>query len=296
LGKICLEAGCHVYIEKPFMLDTHETEAIVKLAMERNLKITAGHDDQFTNAARRMRKLINSGYLGGDPVHMESYYCYDLSDASYAKAILGDKDHFVRQLPGKLLHNIISHGISRIAEFLKSENPDVIAHGFTSTFLKNIGITDIVDELRVIISEDDQTTAYFTVSTQMRPLLKHFRIYGPRNALFMDHDNQTVVQVNGSKYKSYLDKFIPPLVFARQYAGNSINNFYSFLKSDFHIKSGMRHLIESFYSSVRKGAPLPISYREIILTSKIMDKIFTQINSQQLRGSQGNGHRKLPNR
>ena len=48
---------------------------------------------------------------------MESYYCYDLSEPGYATALLGDQQHWVRRLPGKLLHNIISHGVARIAEF-----------------------------------------------------------------------------------------------------------------------------------------------------------------------------------
>ena len=65
-----------------------------------------------------MRALVESGYLGGAPVHMESYYGYDLGEPSYARALLGDQQHWVRRLPGKLLHNIISHGIARIAEFL----------------------------------------------------------------------------------------------------------------------------------------------------------------------------------
>ena len=69
-----------------------------------------GHNYQFSHAARRMRALVQSGYLGGAPVHMESYYGYDLGDPSYARALLGDKHHWVRRLPGKLLHNIISHG------------------------------------------------------------------------------------------------------------------------------------------------------------------------------------------
>ena len=100
-----------------------------------------------------MRALVESGYLGGPPVHMESYYGYDLGDPSYARALLGDKQHWVRRLPGKLLHNIISHGIARIAEFLTSDDPQVIAHGFASPLLKGIGETEIVDELRVMISE-----------------------------------------------------------------------------------------------------------------------------------------------
>ena len=48
---------------------------------------------------------------------MESYYCYELGNSAYASALLGDNSHWVRRLPGKLLQNIISHGIARIAEY-----------------------------------------------------------------------------------------------------------------------------------------------------------------------------------
>ena len=103
---------------------------MIASAIGKGLKITAGHDDQFRHVARRMRVLIQDGFLGGGPVHMESYYCYELGGSGYAKALLGDKHHWVRKLPGKLLHNIISHGIARIAEFLTGDSPQVIACGF----------------------------------------------------------------------------------------------------------------------------------------------------------------------
>src|SRR6185503_15719916 len=115
IARRCLEGGAHVYVEKPFTLYAHEAESLVALANEKGLKVTAGHDDQFTHVARRLRELVKTGYIGGPPVHMESYYCYDLSQPGYARALLGDKQHWVRQLPGKLLQNIISHGIARIA-------------------------------------------------------------------------------------------------------------------------------------------------------------------------------------
>ena len=284
LGKTCLDAGCHVYIEKPFTLNTAEAEALIKVAMEKNLKITAGHCDQFTHAARRMRELIQNGYLGGSPVHMESYLCYDFGNESYAKALFGDETHWVRKLPGKLLQNVISHGIAKIAEYLSSDNPEVIAHGFVSPFLKKITGTEIIDELRVIINDKNGTTAYFTFSSQMRPTLHHFRVYGPQNALFVDHDQQTVIKVRGTKYKSYLDKFIPPYIFATQYIANSMTNISYFLKRDFHMKSGMKFLIESFYYSIINDTELPISYKEILLTAKIMDEIFNQIGVNNLGG------------
>lgn len=277
LGKTCLEAGCHVYIEKPFTLNTGEAAELIRIAEAKHLKITVGHDDQFSHVARRMRTLIREGYLGGAPVHMESYYCYDLGSEGYAKALLGDKKHWVRKLPGKLLHNIISHGIARISEFLTTETPDILAHGFTSNFLKSINETEIIDELRVIVSEPGGATAYFTFSSQMRPSLHHFRVYGPKNALILDDDHQTLIKVNGGRHKSYLEKFIPPLDFGKQYLGNSVHNVKKFLGNDFHMKSGMKCLIESFYNSILYGEPLPISYKEIILTSKIMDDVFSKI-------------------
>jgi predicted dehydrogenase len=77
LGKLCLSAGCHVYIEKPFTLNAPETEQLIHLANQNGLKLTAGHNAQFTPAMVRMRELVKAGYLGGKPVHLESVFCYE---------------------------------------------------------------------------------------------------------------------------------------------------------------------------------------------------------------------------
>lgn len=284
LGKLCLEAGSNVYIEKPFTVNTAEAEELIDISKEKKLKLTVGHNAQFTHAAIRMRELIGQGFLGNPPVHMESYYCYNFTDQSYAKALLGDKQHWVRKLPGKLLHNIISHGISKIAEFFPGDSPDVLVHGFTSPLLRSINEPDIVDEVRVIISDKSGTTAYFTFSSQISPPLRQFRIYGRENSLVIDDDHQTLIRVNGTQYKSYLNQFVPPYYYAKQYMVNLRINMMKFLRADFHNDAGMKHLIESFYRSVRDNAPLPIPYREILLTSRIMDAIFHQLNSSRAIG------------
>jgi predicted dehydrogenase len=281
IAKLCLEWGCHVYVEKPFTRDEPEARELLRLADSRGLKITAGHDDQFSHAARRMRALVQSGYLGGAPLHMESYYGYELGRTGYARALLGDKTHWVRGLPGKLLQNVISHGIARIAEFLTSDSPKVMAYGFVSPFLKELGENEIIDELRVIISEEERATAYFTFSSQMRPSLHQFRIYGPKNGLILDQDEHTLIRLRGARYKSYLEKFIPPVTMAKQQIANLATNLGKFLARDFHMKSGMKYLIESFYRSIDEGAPEPIPHREILLTTRIMDAIFAQLDAQQ---------------
>jgi len=301
LAKACLEWGCHVFVEKPFSLYESEAQEVIALANERGLKVTAGHDDQFRHAARRMRALVRSGFLGGGPVHMESYYCYQLGRSGYARALLSDKQHWVRRLPGKLLQNIISHGIARIAEFMTSESPQVTAMGFVSPYLKMAGEEEIIDELRVIISEEAGTTAYFTFSSQMRPSLHQFRLYGPENGLILDQDDETLIKLRGTRFTSYAEHFISPALTAGQYLGNLATNLRSFLAADFHMKSGMKYLFESFYRSILEGTPVPIPYREILLTAKIMDAIFAQLDVQQRKrqfrdpsaGTVGNPSRQL---
>ncbi len=281
IAKICLEWGCHVYVEKPFAINQSQTRRLIALANERGLKVTAGHDDQFSHVARRMRTLVQSGFLGGAPVHMESYYGYELGRSGYAGALLSDKNHWVRRLPGKLLHNIISHGVARIAEYMTSASPQVLAYGFASPLLRSLGESEIIDELRVIISDEERTTAYFTFSSQMRPALHQFRVYGSKNGLVLNQDQETLIKLRGARYKSYVEKFLPPVVFAGHHLGNLTTNLRTFLRRDFQMKSGMKCLIESFYRSITEDAPLPIPYREILLTAGIMDSIFAQLEANQ---------------
>jgi len=195
----------------------------------------------------------------------------------YAKSLLGDSQHWVRRLPGGLLQNVISHGIARISEFITEDNPQIIAHGFVSPFLQKLGERQIIDELRVIVRQTNGLTAYFTFSSQMRPMLHQFRVYGPKNGLVIDQDNETLIRLRGSRLKSYLAQFVPPIEFSRQYLRNFRTNLGTFLRNDFHSKAGMKFLIESFYRSITEDAPLPIPYREILTTSRIMDTIFAQL-------------------
>ena len=281
LAKRCLEAGCHVYVEKPFTLNSGEAEELVGIAEARGLKMTVGHETQFMPVARDMRRLINAGYLGGAPVHMESVYCYEFNDERYAKALLGDRNHWVRRLPGGLLQNIISHGIGKIVEYLQDENVIVFAYGFTSPFLEAIGEAGIKDELRVIISDSHRTTAYFTFSSQIGPALHQFRVYGPRNSLIADHEHQTLTRVSRN-YKSYLNQFVPPFSDAKQHLANGLHNVRRFLRSDFHAESGIHALIKAFYRSVTEDAPLPIPYRDVLLASRIMDEVFRQLGCRAI--------------
>jgi len=277
LARQCLEVGTHVYLEKPFTTTADQAESLVQLAEDRGLKITVGHNYQFTLEMMEMRRLVSAGYLGGRPIHLESYWSYDLGDSSYAGAFLGSRAHWLRELPGRLFHNIISHGIAKLAEFLDDDVPLIVATSHRSPQLGDGGASDLMDELRVLLQDKHGTTALFCFSTQFKPGLNRLRIYGPRNSLMADILTGTLVRSPGASYKSYLTYFVPPLKYAREYFRNARVNVINFLRQRLYQDFGMKELIERFYNSIRTGGAPPIPYREITLTARIMDEIFAQI-------------------
>ncbi len=276
LAEMCLEAGAHVYLEKPFTVTAPEAEALIALAENKKLKITAGHNYQFTLEMLAMRKLVAENFLGGKAVHLESHWPYDLSDASYVGPILGSQTHWVRQLPGQLFHNLTSHGIAKLAEFL-GDNVQVTAHAHQSLRLKSLNGQEVQDELRVFLRDENGTTAFFCFSTQIKPGQNYLRICGPKNSLFVDNSSGTLLRQENKPAKSYLTFFLPPLRNAKQHFRNACGNIRNFLTGKLHQDSGMKELIEQFHNSIRQQSAPPIPYREIILTARIMDEIFAQI-------------------
>jgi predicted dehydrogenase len=282
LAKQCLESGSHVYLEKPFTVTASETASLIELAQHRGLNITVGHNYLFTLEMLEMRRLVKAGFLGGKPFHLESYWSYDLGDLRYASAFLGNRNHWVRQLPGQLFHNIISHGIAKLAEFLDDELTEIVATAHQSEQLGSLAAQEVLDELRVIIRDKSGTTASFCFSTQIKGL-NQLRVYGPSGSVTADIITGSLVRNKSRSYKSYLTYFIPPLKNAREYFKNARVNMANFLTRQLYQDFGMKELIERFYNSIQKGNPLPIPYREIILTARIMDEIFAQIYPNRSR-------------
>src|SRR5438067_7600162 len=276
VAKECLEFGSHVYLEKPFTVTAAEAEALIQLTLSLDQKITAGNNYQFTLEMLEMRRLVEEGFLGGKPIHLESYWSYSLGDLSYVGPVLGNRSHWVRELPGQLLHNIISHGIAKLAEFLDDKLAVVTATAHQSSQLRSLGAKDVLDELRVSIRDENGTTAFFCFSTQIKGI-NQLRLYGLANSMVADIITGSLVRSKGRAYKSYLTYFYPPLQQAGEYFRNGARNLANFVRQRLHHDFGMKELIERFYLSIREQAQVPIPYREIILTARIMDEIFAQV-------------------
>jgi len=64
LAKRALEAGKHVFVEKPFTATSAEGDTLVALADERGLTLMVDHTFIYTSAVRKIHELTQSGELG----------------------------------------------------------------------------------------------------------------------------------------------------------------------------------------------------------------------------------------
>ncbi len=282
LALECLEAGSHVYIEKPFTETAAEATSLVTAAQRHGRLITAGHNYQFSFEMLRMRQLVAEGYLGGRPVHVESHWSYDLGDSSYVGPLLGSPSHWVRRLPGGLLHNLVSHGIARLAEFLDDGPVEVMARAHQSPQLQRLGgARDVLDELRVLMRDARGTTATFCFSTQIRPGQNRLHIHGPANSITVDLAAGSVIRHQGRSHKSFLTYLVPPIVTGREHLSNAWRNLIGILRKQVYQDYGMKELIDRFHACISSGGSPPIPYREILLTATIMDEIFRQLRDAE---------------
>ena len=64
LGKRALEAGKHIFIEKPLTHTVAEGEELIELAAKKNLKIMVDHTFLYTGAVRKIKELVEDNVLG----------------------------------------------------------------------------------------------------------------------------------------------------------------------------------------------------------------------------------------
>lgn len=64
LGMQALEAGKHVFLEKPFTATVEQAERLIAAAEKKNLRLMVDHTFIYTGAVETIKRIIDSGELG----------------------------------------------------------------------------------------------------------------------------------------------------------------------------------------------------------------------------------------
>jgi len=279
LTKIAVDAGCHVYVEKPVTPTYEDTVKLIEYVKSNGKKLTVGWNSYFDPPAVELREMVNQGVIG-QPLHAESFFGYGLS-GSFGKAILGSNKHWVHALPGKLFQNNIDHMINKVVEFIDSDKPQIkIFSGKYRDRMFNDIRDKMDDELRVMI-QGHRTSAYCTFSSHIQPMGQFVKVYGSKSAINADFIHRTVISENSTTFPSAIGRMLEAFIMAKKYRKQGWRNLKKFIKSDFHYFVGLNKLINDYYESIIYDREPPISYDNILKVSWIMEEIFNQLNQHQ---------------
>ena len=188
LAKAALEAGKHVYVEKPLALSTVHAEELVSLAETRKLKLMVGHLLLYHPAVTHLKELVTSGDLG------EVFYIYS------QRVNLGK----IRQ-DENALWSFAPHDISVILYLLDCLPESVSARG--ESYLQQ-GVEDVVF---VNMKFPDRKMAQLQVSWLDPHKVRKITIVGNKKMAVFD-DTESVEKlkifdkgVSGVSYESYGD-------------------------------------------------------------------------------------------
>jgi predicted dehydrogenase len=275
LTRKSIEAGCHVFLEKPLALNATDGRLLIECLQQTNRKLTINYWYNFETPALVLKKFVAKGELG-DPVHVESYYGYDLA-GGFGQALFSDDRHWVHQLPGKLFQNVLDHVINKITPFLPDEPVDIVARAYRRKGLNGDNTDNIRDELRVMLL-GKRVSAYATFCSHARPRSHFMRVYGTKNTVHVDYTFRSMSVEGKQTVPGAFGRLLPPFRSSWQSLRQATHNAREFVGSGFHFFAGLNRLLSEFYQSILDDTPVPIPYAEILRVCEIMDKISAQVH------------------
>lgn len=284
LAVDAMEAGAHVWVEKPLAVDLSEVRDMTETARKTGRKLTVGHSYWFDTPALDLRRLVDQGRIG-EVVHVDSWYGYDLS-GSYGKAIMGSPDNWVHNLPGKLFQNNVDHLFNKVMEFLPSHDVTVQASAFRRhDHTYGDQRDDLLDELRVFLADPTGPTAFATFSSAAAPRGHWVRVYGTKGSATADFNLRTVEMATGVSLPTNLGRLLPSMGKVAGAAKQAATNAGRFATAEFHYFAGFRRLLDAFYDSIGGDTPEPIPLHEMERMTAIQDRIWAQLAASTADGA-----------
>jgi predicted dehydrogenase len=171
IAKRALEAGKHVFIEKPMTSSVTEAEELINLAEQKNLKLFVDHTFIYTGAVRKMKEIITSGRLG------EIYYFDSV------RVNLGLFQHDVN-----VIWDLAPHDLS-IMDYLLQQQPKAVS-AIGSCHVGN----DLEDIAYLTLEFENNLIAHFHVNWLAPTKIRQTLIGGTKSMIVYD-DNQTSEKV-----------------------------------------------------------------------------------------------------
>lgn len=270
IAMAAFDAGCHVFMEKPFALDAGATARILERSAQAGRRVGVNYLYNFESPGLALEGMLARGDLG-ELVHLDTSYGYNLS-GDYGLAVMADPGHWVHRLPGKLFHNVLDHVLAKLVPHLGEAIEVKVLSFRRRPPTGNEAVDAMPDELRVLL-RGGNVTATAMVSAHGRPVGHQLRVVGTRDTVELDYAARTVVRAARQSQPSAIGRLFPPWVQARQFRRNAWRNLGQFRRHEFHYFQCMRVLLGRFYDAVEGRGDDPVPPSQILGVSRVIDQI-----------------------
>ena len=260
LAAAALQAGRHVYVEKPFVESSAEAAELLAIAERRGLKVAAGHQLLFESPTRVTTRFLPAI---GKVVHVESYFAF--------RTVRRAPGGRVPLRPDLQLLDILPHPVYVLLHFLEK-----CSEGRTEIAALEVSETGTVHALL----RRGHLTGTLVVTLEGRPVESYARLSGTNGALFADYVRGTVQRQIGPG-SSGIDKALSPFRTASQLVFGTTRALGARALKKQRSYPGLVELFEAFYDSVRQGTPPPMSPESLAETTRIWEQVATKLEQHR---------------
>lgn len=258
-----MEAGLHVFMEKPLASTLGEADEMVSASKKYNVKLCVAHNMLYSPVVRKARSLIANGAVGDlTAVEIESL------DRRTGK--LSERDHWFHNLTGGILGEYLPHPVYLILDLLGSIG-NVKATGRKFSEFEWVA----VDHLNVLFDGENGAGA-LTMSFNSPRYSFRTRIIGTEGLLEIDNCALTIIR---GKHRGVR---FPELILERlnlsyqMMTGAASSAIWALAGRRFY-RDGHRILIPQFVRCIREDLKPPVTGEDGRETIRVIEEIWRQI-------------------
>jgi predicted dehydrogenase/nucleoside-diphosphate-sugar epimerase len=250
LARAALDAGLHVYVEKPFTLTRAEAEALLAYAGEKGRRICAGHQCLFEHAAIEGRAALARL---GTIVHVESYFSFKTVRRSIT--------------PIDQAKDILPHAVYMLVDYLRAGSPDLAA-----TPVQLLGADASADGDVYGVLSLGACRGLLVVTLRGRPVEQYLHVVGTNGSMRVDLVSDAVSGLEGPG-ASAVGALMAPYRLAWQGVTRSTSGFSRRIRGRKFGYPGHKELCQAFYDSIRGTAAAPMTAASILETVDVCETI-----------------------
>ena len=252
LAEQVILAGCHAYVEKPFVETIGAAARLANLADATGVKLCPGHQLLYEPPTRRMIELLPAI---GDVAHIESYFSFR-SARHTPNGSAPPRDDLQ-------LIDIVPHPVYLLLEMLERAGP-----GTTELVAFEVGPRGTVHAL----VRRGAVTGTLTVTLEGRPVESYLRLVGNNGSIHADYVRSTV-QRNIGPGASGIDKVLAPYRLSKQLVSGTTAALTQRVLNRETSYPGLTAIFSAFYESVRGTRTAPVTRANLLDTVAICEVI-----------------------